>query len=316
MRKKLFFLVFIALLLLGCAVESTTQEAISSARTPTKAITETAQPTSTLDWYHRKKSVTPSITPTSTPTLSPKELEEKLLWLKKMFEGTKGCDFPCVADHAFVVGETSFNEAAENISEVYQVPFSRRDFYRLSTNIEGVPYLSNLYLIRKDEKIFSASFFFYSSLSDFLLQYGTPDEIWTSASGLESISTFGDFQLVLIYEDEGVFVSFYDYTNAGFYMDVCESSLDIGRLYITLFDPAYIKANDFLTIMEEYPQYFAIPADMVNFKEVANIDTDNFFKMFSVPDPSNCFSLMDTGYYLNPDLYNPISPAPTQIIVD
>ena len=319
-NKKLFLVVFISFFVISLftACSNVEESLVTPELTPSPVLDA---PQTLVESSKDEVSATKTLmTETAEPTLL---VENKIAWLKNLFEGTDGCDFPCVANHVFVVGETFFDEAVDNISIVYQEypPIDNIDngelVYGFEADILDNPYDSSLFLIKKDSKVFSAGFLFYSSLSDFLLHYGPPDEIWAWAIGVRTFSSTSSFEITLFYRSKGMLITFMGDMTKSLYINICESQLDTGKLSITLFDPSYTMENDFLSIMEKYSSHHYLPSSGgYPIEDISNIDVDNFYAMFTTPNPDNCFSLIDTDYYANPGSSTPISPSPTPIILD
>lgn len=193
MKKVWICIIFVALV--SCNATSS-----QLSETPTSLPAETITPTP-LPVLIPTSTFTPSPTWTPLPTIPPEDVQSTILnWV----ETNRGCRYPCW--WGIMPGETDWNSAKaflNTISPKWWVPDSK-DFVKVSFPLpDNWSYTSKggaeFYV--KDGIVESIQTFTDIPLTDFISEYGMPDEIWISYHPYDLAGYY--YFVVLYYPSEG-----------------------------------------------------------------------------------------------------------------
>ncbi|OQY27323.1 MAG: hypothetical protein B6I38_10230 [Anaerolineaceae bacterium 4572_5.1] len=265
----------------------TTQKILPSS---TPSLTQSLEPT-------RTPTLTPipSITPTPLPTLPPEEARELVLTL---METNGGCKLPCWWGQ-IIPGKTRWEDAKAFLqsfaSEIgfygydgdvslygvdFVVPKAVRYFELLEVSInvrEGIV-----------DKIFIGQTY---PITDLLIDYGEPTEIWIYALDPGTTLLEGRFTVVLFWEKRGIMAVYSGAIETSNPFHICMDGLDPA---LWLWDSSITRTiedvgGDLLFGSSPYHQREFYPLE-----DVTSIDISSFYQTYVVPEnASQCFEVSD-----------------------
>jgi hypothetical protein len=131
-------------------------------------------------------------------------------------------------------------------------------------------------------------------LSKMLINYGMPKDILLYASSSASMLPKADYQLVLIYPDQGIFALYEGETQHSKSLQICQDEFNISypSPFLYLWSPENVKTFD------EFREYLGMPNDLYHvfypIEDISGMSNDEFYATYV--DPANadlCFEIPD-----------------------
>lgn len=295
---KFCLIIFVLFPLAGCIMISKSQKITPSISTsanntasPQNTIvspTSTSQPTITIT---PRPTYTPA--PTQVQTLLPVELEKTVI---NLFENNGGCKLPCW--WGMTPGETSLDDSqkffsqfdgnlhtiGKNVLSQHQnitipLPTVISWTKQITMNINGMNGVI--------EKIEIEGYDWPSyHLSQFLVQYGKPDEIWIS-SLYSNLGGPPPFELMLYYPQKGIFANFNSLENESEYGRGTIKACILHSPQLILWSPK--KEISFQEILKIYYGGFEEYHPILPLDEATGMNIEQFYQSYKNSDVSPCF---------------------------